>query len=219
MASVSTAPGGYLLTSETGRRLSAERVVVAAGGWLPKLLADLPLPPGFVDSLPSLVVRQEQAYHFPYREQPETGGTTAQVAPMPAFIHKSPRIGTYSLPGGRDAQFRGQKVAEFNGGKLLRSAADQDGVVDPGNRSRVVNYVRQYLPGLVPEPYAETTCLFTSTPTEDFLIDGAAGITLVSPCSGHGAKFAPLIGEIAADVATGDAPAPEIFRARARGAG
>ena len=78
-----------------------------------------------------------------------------------------------------------------------------------------MDYVRHYLPGLHPEPYAETTCLFTSTPDEDFLIDGVDGITLVSPCSGHGAKFAPLIGDIAADVATGAGGAPERFRVRA----
>ena len=70
-------------------------------------------------------------------------------------------------------------------------------------------------PACVPEPYAETTCLFTNTPTEDFLIDGVDGITLVSPCSGHGAKFAPLIGDIAADVATGTGRAPDRFTVRA----
>ena len=59
---------------------------------------------------------------------------------------------------------------------------------------------------------AETTCLFTNTPTEDFLIDGVDGVILVSACSGHGAKFAPLIGDIAADVATGSAAAPARFR-------
>ena len=79
-----------------------------------------------------------------------------------------------------------------------------------------MDHVRHYLPGLHPEPYAETTCLFTSTPDEDFLIDGVDGITLVSPCSGHGAKFAPLIGDMAADVATGTGRAPERFRVRAR---
>ena len=47
-----------------------------------------------------------------------------------------------------------------------------------------MDHVRHYLPGLDPEPYAETTCLFTSTPDEDFLIDGVDGITLVSPAPG-----------------------------------
>ncbi len=57
-------------------------------------------------------------------------------------------------------------------------------------------------------PYAEATCLFTSTPTEDFVIDRVEGITIVSPCSGHGAKFAPLIGSLAADAATGERVGP-----------
>ena len=138
------------------------------------------------------------------------------MSPWPTFIHKSSEIPTYGLPGGRDAGFRGQKIAEFLGGRRIASAADQDGVVDPTNRARVVEYVEQYLPGLVPEPYAETTCLFTSTPTEDFVVDGVEGITLVSPCSGHGAKFAPLIGNIAADVATGAGRAPDRFTVRTR---
>jgi len=120
----------------------------------------------------------------------------------------------YALPGGRDAGFRGQEVAVYNGGRRLRSAAEQSGVVDPANRARVVEYVRRFLPGLVPTPYAETTCLFTNTPTEDFVIDGVDGVTVVSPCSGHGAKFAPVLGEIGADVAMGTAAAPEPFRVR-----
>jgi sarcosine oxidase len=200
--------------SGDGRRIDAERVVVTTGGWLPALLDRLPLPPGFRALVPPLRVSQENAFHFPYREGAATDGTEA-VTSWPTFIHKSSTIPTYGLPGGRDAGFRGQKIAEFLGGRHIASAAGQDGVVDPANRARLVDYVRQYLPGLVPEPYAETTCLFTSTPSEDFLVDGVDGITLVSPCSGHGAKFAPLIGDIAADVATGEGRAPDRFTVRA----
>lgn len=74
----------------------------------------------------------------------------------------------------------------------------------------------RYLPGLDPTPYAETTCLFTNTPTEDFIIDRVDNITLLSPCSGHGAKFAPVIGQLAADLAadlaTGVGSVPPQFR-------
>jgi sarcosine oxidase len=204
---------GYRLDSIDGRRLDAERIVVTAGGWLPWLLDRLPLPAGFRALVPPLRVSQENAYHFPYRDRTGTDGAESATS-WPTFIHKSPTIPTYGLPGGRDAGFRGQKIAEFLGGRRLASAADQDGVVDPANRARIVDYVRQYLPGLVPEPYAETTCLFTNTPSEDFFVDGTDGITLVSPCSGHGAKFAPLIGDIAADVATGAGRAPDRFTVR-----
>lgn len=193
---------GYRVVSAAGERIDAGNVIVSAGGWLPSLLGELSLPAGFLAGLPEITVRQEQAYHFRYRDE----------KPWPTFIHKSADIQTYGLPGGRDAGFAGQKVAEYNGGKFIPSAAAQTGLVDPENRGRVVDYVRKYLPGLDPEPYAETTCLFTNTPTEDFLIDRADNLTVLSPCSGHGAKFAPLIGQWAAGLATGGGDVPARFR-------
>lgn len=197
---------GYRVTASDGRSIDAERVVVAAGGWLPDLLQTLPLPTAFRNSVPALQVRQENAYHFPYRDQSVV---------WPTFIHKDTALQTYSLPGGRDADFRGQKLAEYNGGKDIPSAVGQDGRIDPANQAKIIDYVKRYLPGLEPEPYAATTCLFTNTTDENFLIDGVDGITLVSPCSGHGAKFAPLIGDIAADVATGTGTTPSRFAASA----
>ncbi|MER6988932.1 FAD-dependent oxidoreductase [Saccharopolyspora hirsuta] len=200
VASAARERSGYRLVSASGAVVEAERVVVCAGGWLPDLLGELALPAGFRSAMPPLIVRQEQAYHFPYR----TGGSAAA---WPSFIFKDEHIQVYGLPGGQDADFRGQKVAEFNGGKVLPSAAHQDQLVDPANRRRVTSCVQDNVPGLEPDPYAETTCLFTSTPDENFVLDRADGITVVSPCSGHGAKFAPLIGVLAADLASAADPA------------
>jgi len=48
-------------------------------------------------------------------------------------------------------------------------------------------------------------CLYTNTPDETFVIDRhpvASGVAFASACSGHGFKFAPVIGEILADLAT-----------------
>ena len=196
---------GYRLTSTSGETLDAGNVVVSTGGWLPRLLGSLSLPDAFLAGLPDITVRQEQAFHFRYIDHGSAGR-------WPTFIHKAADIQAYGLPGGRDAGFAGQKVAQYNGGPLIPSAAEQTGVVDPANRERVADYVRRYLPGLDPEPYAETTCLFTNTPNEDFLIDRVDNITILSPCSGHGAKFAPLIGQWAADLATGFRGVPDRFR-------
>lgn len=193
---------GYRVHSAAGETIDAGNVVVSAGGWLPGLLGHLPLPGVFLGGLPPLTVRQEQAYHFRYR--------TDEL--WPTFIHKRADMQVYGLPGGRDAGFAGQKVAEYNGGKTIASASEQTGTVDPDNRLRVIDYVKEYLPGLDPEPYAETTCLFTTTPDEDFIVDRVHGITILSPCSGHGAKFAPLIGQWAADLATGSGSVPARFR-------
>ena len=55
---------------------------------------------------------------------------------------------------------------------------------------------------------AAQTCLYTMMPDGDFLIDRLPGwpqVIVASPCSGHGFKFAPVIGEILADLA--DRPA------------
>ena len=204
---------GYRLRSVAGETFDAGNVVISAGGWLPGLLGELSLPSGFLAGLPEITVRQEQAFHFRYKDY--DGGAAAGSVPgasWPTFIHKRADIQVYGLPGGRDADFAGQKVAEYNGGRFLPSAAAQTGEVDPANRSRVVDYVRRFLPGLDPAPYAETTCLFTNTPNEDFIIDRVRNLTILSPCSGHGAKFAPLIGRWAADLATGAGNVPLRFR-------
>jgi sarcosine oxidase len=215
LQSVERTGAGYRLRSSIGETVDAGNVVISAGGWLPGLLGQLSLPAGFLAGLPEITVRQEQAFHFKYRDHDggaASGATGPGAAGWPTFIHKAAGIQAYGLPGGRDAGFAGQKVAEYNGGRLIPSAAGQTGEVDPANRRRVVEYVRRYLPGLDPEPYAETTCLFTNTPNEDFIIDRADSLTVLSPCSGHGAKFAPLIGQWAADLATGAGTVPDRFR-------
>jgi len=200
----------YLVESEAGDTVVASHVVVAAGGWLPALLGGLGLPREALDAFPALEVRQEQALHFPYRDPEEV---------WPTFIDKRPGIQVYGLPGGRDAGFRGQKVAEYNGGRVIGSALDHDRIVDPVRRDRLVEYVAQALPGLVPEPYAETTCLFTNAPADEFIIDRVEGVTILSPCSGHGAKFAPLLGELAARLVTGEDSGVARFRPLAALAG
>jgi sarcosine oxidase len=208
VASVERAGAGHRVLSSDGRTEEAEAVVITAGGWLPDLLGRLPLTEAFLAALPPFQVMQENAFHFPCRDAPEE--------PWPTFIHENSGMLVYGLPGGRAAALpdgrAGLKVAEYNGGRPIRSAAAQNGEIDPANRERVVAYVRRTLPGLAPEPYAETTCLFTNTPTEDFVVDGAGGITVASPCSGHGAKFAPLLGRIVAESASGERPAPKRFR-------
>ena len=203
-ASVRRSTTGYIVTSRTGTTVTAKQVIVAAGGWLPALLSELDLPSSFREAVPSFEVRQENAFHFGYRDERDAG-VTADGSPTswPTFIYKGNDIQTYSLPGGRDAGFRGQKIAEYNGGRRISSAREQDGVIDPTNRKRVRDFVGEFMPGLETQSYAESTCLFTNVPRDDMIIDSADGITILSPCSGQGAKFAPLLGELVYDLVAG----------------
>ena len=65
--------------------------------------------------------------------------------------------------------------------------------------------LRHYFPQANGPVMSLHTCMFTNTPDEHFIIDTLATqpeVVVVSPCSGHGYKFASVIGEIAADLAT-----------------
>lgn len=199
IGSVTPSASGYTLKSPGRPLVDAETVVLCAGAWLPEMLPELPLPAAAMRALPRLAVTQQQVFHFPVRD----------LADWPVFVHMGP-LQVYGLPGGRDVDGLAMKVAEHDGGRPT-TASGRDGIVDPAARDRLIDYVRTYLPGLRPTPVAEDTCLYTSTPTEDFLIDRIGGIVLVSPCSGHGAKFAPLVGKLAAGLATGRGRVPAEF--------
>lgn len=184
----------------------AGTVVVAAGAWAGRLLADAGV------SVPALEVTQQQVFHFPRRDG---------VPEWPVVVHDDV-LGTYSLPGGRDGGPDGaRKVAEHMSGapgSRPTTATTRSGVVDPVARRRIVDHVTRWLPGLVPEPFAESTCLYTTTANEDFVLDRVGPVVVCSPCSGHGAKFTPLIGELVTDLVLGGVDAAEArFRLAAHG--
>lgn len=173
---------GVTLTTDTGT-WRARTVVVAAGGWTGPLLDGLvPLPP--------LTVTQQQVFFFD-REDP---------GPWPTVVHGETSLDLYALPEG--PYF---KVGEHVNGAVT-TADDRDFTVDPAARERAVAYAREWLPGLDPVPRSELTCLYTSTPNEDFVLDRRGPFVVASACSGHGAKFTPLLGELVADLVDGHKP-------------
>lgn len=185
------------LRTDDGRELTADTVVIAAGAWLPEL--DLPV------TLPPLKVTQQQVFHFRQRD-PSLG--------WPTLVFGDETMQTYGLPSGSDGgALSAVKVAEHDRGTPT-TAGSRTGVVDPSSRTRVSDFVRDRLPGLDPDPVAEATCLYTTAPHDDFVLDRHGPLVIVSPCSGHGAKFTPLIGAMAADLATGRAEPHERFRLR-----
>jgi glycine/D-amino acid oxidase-like deaminating enzyme len=61
--------------------------------------------------------------------------------------------------------------------------------------------LRRFLPGADGPLKSSTVCLYTNTPDEHFLLDWhphCPAVFIASPCSGHGFKFASVVGEIAA---------------------
>jgi glycine/D-amino acid oxidase-like deaminating enzyme len=187
-----TLGGGAVAHTDSGA-WAAPVIAVAAGPWTAPLLDGVvPLPP--------LRVTQQQVFHFAPQLAPEQS--------WPIFICQDGSDDVYGLPGGRDGGVPGAIKAGEHAGLRETTADGRDFMVDPAARARVSDFVRRRVPGLLAAPVNEVTCLYTWTANEDFVLDRRGPFVVASPCSGHGAKFAPLLGEIIADLAAGR-PAPD----------
>jgi sarcosine oxidase len=198
-----TTSGAVVETADQSWR--APVVIVAAGPWLEPLL-------GGQVRLPPLAVKQVEGFQFAPRTPAWNG------APPPPVLIRYDEIVTYAVLAGRDGEGSGAVKAGEHGPGQPTTGDDRDGIVDPAARERVCAWVRSELPGLDPEPVGELTCLYTSTANEDFILDRQGPFVICSVCSGHGAKFAPLTGEIAADLAFGGASPDVRFTLAAHGA-
>ena len=103
------------------------------------------------------------------------------------------------------------------------------GIVDPDHLDPVMPYdvlerlreiVREYLPGLVPDPVRVSMFADGFTPDGHGLVGlhpDHPSLVIVAGLSGHGFKLAPLFGKVAADLAvTGETPEPVAFLGPAR---
>jgi sarcosine oxidase len=183
---------------EAGEEEIRTRVaVVTAGAWARALLAGAGLP-----DLPLTPVLQHVTYFAARNGSPE---------PIPTFIDWSgPGLSWYALSPVGEAP--GVKLGQHVGGRPV-DPADGPFLVDPARPAAHAAYVRKRFPGLDPAPVHAETCLYTMTPDEDFIVDRVGQVVVGSPCSGHGFKFAPFLGEVLADLALGADPRlPDRFR-------
>jgi monomeric sarcosine oxidase len=181
----------------------AGRLVLATGSWTAPLAAPLGV------ELPLTVLREQLAF---YRAPDE-----AAYAPgrFPLLIHRFPR--TTMLGSGFPLLGRphGVKVMLDRIGPAV-DPSDPDRSLHAAHLARLDAYVRELLPGLG-ERIAAVSCRYTMTPDEDFVLDrlpGAPQVVLAAACSGHGFKFAPVLGEALADLALDGTSAVPIGRFR-----
>ena len=165
--------------------IEARSAVVAAGPWLKLLLPELPAP--------LRPTRQAMAWFEP-REP-------ALLAHLPVFLIESEHGVHYGFP---PFGSRGVKVARHHHHDQTVEPDSYDTRVSPDDEAAIRAGIAEHLPAANGALLGASTCLYTMAPDGDFIIDrlpGAPQIVVVSPCSGHGFKFAPVIGVIAADLA------------------
>ena len=186
---------------EGGERIEAGAAVVSAGAWIADLLPDV--------AAKMRLTRQPLLWFEP-REP-------ALVGPdlMPVFFFQTPQDLIYGLP---NVCGTGVKAASHLSGGDLASAEAPRAEVSSGEAQHLHEVIRSYLPAAAGRLVKTSLCVYTRAPDGHFVVGlhpQAPQLVVASPCSGHGFKFASVMGEILADLATDrrtDRPI-ELFRA------
>jgi sarcosine oxidase len=111
----------------------------------------------------------------------------------------------------------GMKLAKHHHGDEAVDPESFPREVSAADEAMIRGAIATHIPAADGKLLSAETCLYTNTPDDDFVIDRLPGhpqIIIASPCSGHGFKFAPVLGEILADLALIGATNHDISRFR-----
>jgi sarcosine oxidase len=193
---IEAGPGGVTVRTPTAE-WRAEQVVVAAGAWLGTLVPGLPLAP-----------RRTPQYWFRPRDPLSDEFTLER---FPSFI--------WTRPDGE--HLWGHGSADDYGVKIGLSPAHEaaETPIDPEEMDRYIHLdsdvdeltssVARAFPGLEPRPEKVIPCMVTDSPDEQFVVGRLAGeprVVVAGGDSGHGFKHAAGIGELLAQIVTGEHP-------------
>jgi sarcosine oxidase len=166
-------------TRVTPDELDADVVVVTAGPWVNELL-DEPLP---------VKTTRETLCYF----RPDAGGR-----PIPSVVSFKPDRHTHDMYSLADPKY-GLKVGAHHAGP--EADPNVPGDPEPELIERIAVWTSKTYRLADPEPAEAQTCMYTTTADESFILERRGRLVIGSPCSGHGFKFAPAIGERLAELA------------------
>ena len=178
---------GVVVRTSRGR-YRARRLIISAGAWVGRLLPELA----------AVAVPERQVLMWSRTLRPEHFA----VGAFPVFILEVPEGRYYGFP---EYGIPGFKLGRYH---HRGEVADPDSLdrerVEPEDEAVLRDCTSRYFPDADGPALTLRSCLFTNTPDEHFIIDrlpDVPQVVVVSPCSGHGFKFASVVGEIAADLA------------------
>jgi len=191
-------PGVVVVTTESGNKYRAKKVILSVGAWAEDIYAK-----DIKQVLPLHVVRRVLFWYEP--SEAAAAAATNLFSKLPIYIWEIENGGSFygfplQLPGGI-------KVAMHDLDPKLKVATTIhtiDRQVSQGEKQTMTSLLQHRMPALAAMDITSTaTCMYTNTPDEHFLIDWhpkCKHVLLASPCSGHGFKFCSVIGEILADL-------------------
>ena len=165
----------------------AERLVVCAGAWARALVPEL-------DRL-AVPERQVLAWLQPTRVE------AFQPDRFPVFLIDVDEGSFYGFP---IHDVPGFKFGKYHHLEEPIDPSDPDRTVRPADEAVLRAFAERYFPDGAGATVMLKACMFTNSPDEHFLLDtlpAARQVSLFAGESGHGYKFASVIGEILADLA------------------
>jgi sarcosine oxidase len=172
---------------------TASKLVLCAGAWNGHLLRGL---------LPLQCERQVPLWF-------SSGGQDYTPQKMPVFIMEEAKgVFYYGIPD----VGHGVKVARSHGGVVSEPDRVKREVTEEDIRP-VRDFISRRLKKLDGPPIASSTCLYSNTPDMNFAVGlhpADSRVVVMSACSGHGFKFASVLGEVAADLVTDGRTAHDI---------
>lgn len=182
-------------------RFSCVRLVVTPGPWASQLFQDLGLP----TLAQRLRVTRQQKFYFrpahPERFRPEY---------LPVYCDYDTDY--YGFP----FQEPGLKVADDNLG-MVTDPTTVDRTLDLATRDRLLAWLNRIMPNADFTYVEGSTCMYTLTPDRDFLLGPHphhANTLIGAGFSGHGFKFAALVGNLLAELTIGQSPSYPVDRFR-----
>lgn len=181
------ADGQTLEVSTSQDHYSTKVLVVTAGAWATGFLRDA--------GLPLTVMRQTMQWFRP--------GDLSRFHPdrFPIFLLDGPNGAFYGVPM---IDERGFKIARHYGVEELLGPERVDWTIQTADVEPVADFLRTYLPDANATFVEGQVCMYTLTPDRHFIIDrhpGHSNVVIAAGFSGHGFKFAPVVGEALADLA------------------
>jgi len=167
--------------------ITAARLVIATGAWA---------APGL--GLLGIEAQVWRKVLFWY-DTPEAGPFLADT--FPTFFVEKDYGHFYGFPS---VDNKGLKVAEHLAETPIEDPSTLNREVLPEDEPLVRRFVSEMFPGVSLPHKLHAVCMYTVTPDRNFVVDLHPlhpQVSIVAGFSGHGFKFASVVGEIAADLA------------------
>jgi sarcosine oxidase len=179
---------GVSVTTEK-ETYNAKSLVISVGPWFAELVSDV--------SMPVVVSRRVLFWLKPLYES-----SNFDRGVFPIFLWEpegSPLF--YGLP--RISEDGSPKVGIHSGNETC-TPSTIDRRINPRDESAIRSAIGTRIPSLNGEVSHATTCMYTMTPDEHFIVDTHPDhpqVILAAGFSGHGFKFSSVVGEILCDLA------------------